>query len=126
MIDEEQKHQELIKPELGISDLMNFLIDKEQINIIRSIIRGVEEFSQLSNFARMDIAQLLKAREVRKGEILLDKRHESYVNFYILIEGSIKLIQSDSKFKEYLRENEISSFTELSLGDQTTKYVNSG
>lgn len=50
--DKQIKEEELVEP----------ILDKEQINIIKSVIREIHEFYDLSNSARFDIAERLVAK----------------------------------------------------------------
>jgi hypothetical protein len=82
-------------------------LDKEKINIIKSVIRGVFEFSELSNFARTDIAYYIKARKVKKDELIINLNDIESANAYVLLEGNVRIFYSEEEFKVY-KEHRIS------------------
>ena len=91
----QKEEEQLIEP----------ILDKDKLNVIKSVIREVKEFYYLSNSARLDIAEKLVAKEYKK-EIIMTKDINT-AHIFIIISGTIKLISSEKKFKAYLKENNI-------------------
>lgn len=60
----DEPEEELVQPHMG----------KEQLNIIKSVIKSVDGFGELSNFARYDIAQCLQAKQLNKHDLVISKR----------------------------------------------------
>jgi len=76
------------------------------------VIRGVHEFSELSNFARIDIANFIKSRKLKKSELIIDKNYLNTAHCFVLLEGKVRLFTTEKSFKEYQEEKNIVPFTE--------------
>ena len=98
-------------------------LSKEQINIIKSVLHEIEEFGELSNFARMDIAESIKARKLKKNCIIINKKDVSTANIYIIISGTVRLISTEKKFKEYAKENNITAQQFESMKNNELEYI---
>ena len=69
-----KKEEELVEP----------VLDKAQLSIVKSVIREIKEFNDLSNSARMDIAEKLVAKEYTHNEIIMNKNVNT-AHVYVLI-----------------------------------------
>jgi CRP-like cAMP-binding protein len=90
------------KDEMPRKELVKPTLEKEQLCVIRSMLKQVKQFEGLSNFARMDIAQSVTAKEAKKGKILIDRTSDEGVHIYILVAGRIRIFTNDKKFEEFM------------------------
>lgn len=96
--------------EKAIAELVKPVLEKEQLSIIRSVLKHVKEFNLLSNFARMDIAQNCKAVELPKKTVVIDMNQAESTDIFVLVEGKVRLFTSEKKFIQYAKENEMESY----------------
>lgn len=111
-MEDEPPRKELVKPTL----------EREQLCVIRSVLKQVKQFEGLSNFARMDIAQAIVAKQGEKGNVLIDRTKDEGVHIYVLVEGRIKIFTNDKKFEEFMAQcNKEKNEGELKIKQTETK-----